>query len=106
MLNSFVRESVHLSKYSTVSDMIRYYVLFANYEQGMYLHDLLNERDIRHRIAPAPRSIQGELSCGMSLMVEPVDLDMVKQCIEETGAACHDIVPMESQLKSHRDQYC
>lgn len=87
-------------------DTLRYYVLFANYEQGMFLHDLLNERNISHRIAPAPRQIQGGLSCGMSLMLLPDNLDQVKICIAETGAAYHDIVPFESRLKPQRDRYC
>ena len=39
---------------------IRYYILFANYEQGLALRDLLLEADIPNRIAPAPRAIQGE----------------------------------------------
>ncbi len=87
-------------------DTLRYYILFANYEQGMCLHDLLNERGIKHRIAPAPRQIQGELSCGMSLMLLPDALEKAEQCIAETGAAHHAIVPFESRLKPQRDRYC
>ena len=84
----------------------RYYVLFKIYEHGMALHDLLLKDGIRHRIAPAPRAIQGKLSCGMSLLIEPDDLEAVKECIEKNQAEYYDIVPLEGQLKSHRDRYC
>ncbi|MDY4398434.1 MAG: DUF3343 domain-containing protein, partial [Eubacteriales bacterium] len=49
---------------------VRYYVLFANYEQGLMLHGILDDAGVQNRIAPAPRCIQGELSCGMSLLIE------------------------------------
>lgn len=72
----------------------------------MALHDLLQKNGIKHRIAPAPRAIQGKLSCGMSLLIEPAELPAAKQCIEDNHADYYDIVPLEGQLKSHRDQYC
>ena len=49
---------------------VRYYVLFANYEQGLKLHGILDGAGVQNRIAPVPRCIQGELSCGMSLLIE------------------------------------
>ncbi|MBO4938234.1 MAG: DUF3343 domain-containing protein [Oscillospiraceae bacterium] len=85
---------------------IRYYILFENYEQGLALHDLLSSNDIKNRIAPAPRAIQGKLSCGMSLLIEPTDIDAVRACIAEHNPAYYDIVPLEGQIKSHRDKYC
>lgn len=39
---------------------VRYYVLFANYEQGLKLHGILDGAGVQNRIAPAPRCIQGE----------------------------------------------
>ena len=85
---------------------LRYYILFANYEQGLALHELLDNAGVTNRIAPAPRSIQGDLSCGMSLLLLPQDLESAKACIEANNAAYHAIVPLEGQLKSHRDRYC
>jgi len=85
---------------------LRYYVLFANYEQGLALHDLLTGENIPNRIAPAPRSIQGELSCGMSLLLEPEHLQAAKDCMARNHAEFHSIVPLEGQLVSHRDHYC
>ena len=85
---------------------IRYYILFENYEQGMALHDLLTQNGLKNRIAPAPRAIQGKLSCGMSLLIEPEDIDAVRACIEENQAKYYDIVPLEDQIRSRRDRYC
>lgn len=85
---------------------IRYYILFANYEQGMALHDLLSKNGIRNRIAPAPREIQGKLSCGMSVMLESDVVEAAKLCIEKNHAEYYDIVQLEGQIKSHRDKYC
>ena len=85
---------------------IRWYILFRNYEQGLALHDLLDRHDIKNRIAPAPRAIQGKLSCGMSLLIEPEELEAVRACIASHNAEYYDIVPLEGQIKSHRDKYC
>jgi len=85
---------------------IKYYILFDNYTHGMALHDLLTTAGIPNRIAPAPRSIQGKLSCGMSLIVKPADIDAARACIEKNKAQYHDIVPLAGQIKSHRDRYC
>ncbi len=89
-----------------MADITRWYILFANYEQGLALHDLLDRNNIRNRIAPAPRAIQGELSCGVSLLVEDADIDAARACIEQHHAPYHSIVPLAGQLKSHRDRYC
>ena len=85
---------------------VRWYILFQNYEQGLALHDLLDRHDIKNRIAPAPRAIQGKLSCGMSLLIEPAQLEAARACIAENHAEYYDIVPLEGQIKSHRDKYC
>ena len=66
---------------------MRYYILFANYEQGLALRDILLQDNVPNRIAPAPRAIQGDLSCGMSLLIEPEHLDAAKRSIEAHHAA-------------------
>ena len=85
---------------------IRYYILFETYEHGMALHDLLSKTGIKNRIAPAPRAIQGKLSCGMSLLIEPNDIQATKECIDLHKPQYYDIVPLAGQIKSHRDKYC
>ena len=85
---------------------IRWYILFVNYERGLALRDLLLKFGIKNRIAPAPRAIQGELSCGMSLLIEEADIESALGCIVENKGEYHSIVPLAGQIKSHRDRYC
>lgn len=85
---------------------LRYYILFANYEQGLALHDILDRDGIPNRIAPAPRAIQGELSCGVSLLVEPEWIERARRSIEAHSAVYYDIVPLAGQIRPKRDVYC
>lgn len=85
---------------------LRWYILFANYEQGLALHELLTDAGVKNRIAPAPRAIQGELSCGMSLLLEPDAVEDARRCIAEHQAEYYDIVPLAGQIRSRRDRYC
>jgi len=85
---------------------LRYYVLFANYEHGLAAHALLDDAGIDNRIAPAPRAIQGELSCGMALMLKPERVEAARSCLDESGAPYHAILPLEDQLRARRDRYC
>lgn len=89
-----------------VNTDIRWYILFANYEQGLALRDLLLKFDVKNRIAPAPRAIQGELSCGMSLLIEDADMESALTCIVKNKGEYHSIVPLAGQMRSHRDKYC
>ena len=88
------------------NDDLRWYILFVNYEQGLALRDLLLKNNLKNRIAPAPRAIQGELSCGMSLLIEDADIQPVLDCIVKNKGEYHSIVPLAGQIKSHRDRYC
>ena len=85
---------------------LRYYILFANYEQGLALRDLLLKDGVPNRIAPAPRAIQGDLSCGMSLLIEPEHIEQARACIEAHHALYHRIASLEGQIQPHRDHYC
>lgn len=85
---------------------LRWYILFDNYEQGLALHELLTEDGIKNRIAPTPRAIQGELSCGMSLLLEPDHVDAAKDCIARHRAEYHSMVSLAGQINAHRDRYC
>ena len=89
-----------------VNSDLRWYIMFVNYEQGLALRDLLLKHSVKNRIAPAPRSIQGELSCGMSLLIEDADMEGVLDCIVEQKGEYHSIVPLAGQMRSHRDKYC
>ena len=86
--------------------MIRYYILFENYEHGLALHDTLDGAGVMNRIAPAPAAARGKLCCGMSLLLSPDALEPAKKVIETHQAEHHSIVEMEDQLQSRRDRYC
>lgn len=88
------------------NESIRYYILFENYEQGLALKDILTEDGVTCRIAPAPRAIQGKLSCGMSLLLEPDQVEAARQSIAAHNAPYYDIVPLAGQIVSRRDKYC
>ncbi len=85
---------------------VKYYILFANYTHGMGLHELMLADGIPHRITPAPRGVQGELSCGMSLLVALEHIEAARACIERHGAPHHGIVALAGQINSRRDRYC
>ncbi len=86
--------------------MVRYYILFENYEQGLALHDLLGRAGVMNRIAPAPAAARGKLCCGMSLLIEADAIDAARDVIARENAAHHGIVPMADQLRPERDRYC
>ena len=86
--------------------MTRYYILFENYEQGLSLHDLLDDAGVENRIAPAPAAARGELCCGMSLLLSPEAVTKAEEVIRQHQAVFHSIVEMEDQLQSRRDKYC
>lgn len=85
---------------------INYYILFENYTQGMRLQALLREGGIPSRIAPAPRSVQGELGCGMSILLEEEYLEPAKECIRVNNAEYYDIAALPCQINPRRDKYC
>lgn len=86
--------------------MLKYYILFENYEQGLALHDLLDGAGVMNRIAPAPAAARGKLCCGMSLLVGADMIEQAKAVIQRENAVYHSIVSMENQLMPRRDRYC
>lgn len=88
------------------SENLSYYILFANYTHGLALQDLLKQHNLPARIAPTPRAIQGELSCGMSLLVKAEHIEAVRDCIRKHNAEYHDIVAMENPIQPGRGKFC
>ena len=85
---------------------VKYYILFDNYTHGFAMQALLKGEGINNRIAPAPRAIQGDLTCGMSLLIEPEDLPEVERVIQEKQPTYHAIRPLAGQINPRRDKYC
>ncbi len=83
-----------------------YYILFENYTHGLALQEILQKESLHARIAPTPRSIQGELSCGMSLLVKAEHIASVRECIVRNHAEYYDIVEMPCQIQPRRNKFC
>lgn len=88
------------------NDEMNYYILFANYTQGLALQAMLKKENLPARIAPTPRAIQGELSCGMSLLVKQEHIEAVRDFLERSGAEYHSVVGMPCQIRPRRDRFC
>ncbi len=54
-----------------------YYVLFPNHHEGLLMHKKLKEAGIKCTIAPPPR--EASSFCGISLLVDPENLDAIRQ---------------------------
>ena len=85
---------------------LNYYILFENYTHGLALEKLLKGEGIPARIAPTPRSIQGELSCGMSLLIKEKDIAAVRECLDKHKPRSYSIVEMECQINPNRNVFC
>lgn len=89
-----------------MKERVDYYILFANYTHGLLLQKLLKEEGITSRIAPTPKAIQGELNCGMSLLIEEEQIENAKKCIEKNDAEYYDIVSLKNQIQPKRNKFC
>lgn len=85
---------------------LSYYILFENYTQGLALRELLTKNNLRSQISPTPRSIQGPLTCGMSLLINAEDISQVRACIQEHNAEYFDIVELPCQIQPDRNKFC
>ena len=56
-------------------------MLFPNHDNGMRLYKELKNLGVRATIAPTPRA--ASKCCGISLLVEEKDLDVIRECIAE-----------------------
>ena len=87
-------------------ERINYYILFEDYTQGLLMQELLRGEQIKSRIAPTPHAIQGSLGCGMSLLIQPEDIDRVRECIEKHHAEYYDIAALPCQINPRRNRFC
>lgn len=83
-------------------EKINYYVLVSDYTQAMKIQETLRERKVPSRISPTPHAIQGIVGCGVSILLQPEDLENAKRCLENKGITYHSIVPLECQINPRR----
>lgn len=90
-----------------MSQELNYYILFETFTHGMALQEYLRADGVPSRISPAPRSIQGELGCGMSILLKTeADKEAALACIQKHNATYYDIVALPCQINPKRDRYC
>lgn len=70
----------------------RWYILFPNHHQGLRLNRELKEAGIKNQIAPTPRAASS--CCGISLIVEPEDLEKIQRIIEQIGVTIEKVVKL------------
>lgn len=81
-----------------------HYVLFPNHDNGMRLYKELKNLGVRATIAPTPRA--ASKCCGISLLVEEKDLDVIRDCVREYGIEILRIAEIERDINPKRDKYC
>ena len=81
---------------------INYYVLVHDYTQAMKIQETLREGKVPSRISPTPHAIQGIVGCGVSILLQPENLEDAKCCLENKGVTYHSIVPLECQINPRR----
>ena len=81
---------------------LNYYVLVSDYTQAMKIQETLREGKIPSRISPTPHAIQGIVGCGVSILLQPEDLENAKNYLEKRSVTYHSIVPLECQINPRR----
>lgn len=85
-----------------MSAKLNYYVLVSSYTQAMKIQESLREAKVPSRVSPTPHAIQGIVGCGVSILLQPEDLEAAKACLESKCMEYHSIVPLECQINPHR----
>lgn len=82
-----------------------YYILVEGTTEGMALYQALRGAGCFCRISPVPRGLQA--CCGLSILVNPEDIEAVRKVIDEPGMPGYvDIVELDNQIDPKRDRYC
>lgn len=83
---------------------INWYVLFPNHENGLMLYQALKKEGIKTTIVPTPRKAQK--CCGISLLVNEMQLEDVRACIERERVEILRMISLEDERDAARDVYC
>lgn len=63
--------------------MKKNYILFKSYNQGLALESFLKKSKIKYTISPTPRQLS--VCCGMSIMYQKNDEELIKKIIEDNN---------------------
>ena len=81
---------------------LNYYVLVSDYTQAMKIQETLREEKVPSRISPTPHAIQEIVGCGVSILLQPEDLEAAKCCLASKGVTYHSIESLECQINPRR----
>lgn len=82
-----------------------YYILVESTTAGWALYTALKGEGCAVRVAPVPRGLQA--CCGMSILVDPSNIDEVRAVLSKSGTPSYDaIVEHGLDLNPRRDRYC
>ena len=79
-------------------------MLFPNHDNGMRLHKELKALGVKAVIAPTPRV--ASKCCGISLLIQKEDVEIVEQCVRDHDIEILKIVEVEKDVNPNRDRYC
>jgi len=83
-----------------------YFIVFDTYEDAMMMHDDLDKNSISNKISPAPLDLVEGVSCGVSLMINEEDKNIIDEYLKNTKYKYQKLVKAERKLNQHRDKYC
>ena len=84
---------------------LNYYVLVDTFTQAMAIQEALREGQVPSRVAPVPYAIQHIAGCGVSVLLEPEDVEAAKAVIASQGLPYHSIQSIECQINPRRDKF-
>ena len=79
-------------------------MLFPNHDNGMRLHKELKALGVKAVISPTPRV--ASKCCGISLLIQKEDVEIVEQCVRDHDIEILKIVEVEKDVNPNRDRYC
>lgn len=79
-------------------------MLFPNHDNGMRLHKELKALGVKAVIAPTPRV--ASKCCGISLLIQKEDVEIVEQCVRDHHIEILKIAEVEKDVNPNRDRYC
>ena len=78
--------------------------MFPNHDNGMRLHKELKALGVKAVIAPTPRV--ASKCCGISLLIQKEDVEIVEQCVRDHHIEILKIAEVEKDVNPNRDRYC
>lgn len=81
-------------------ELVKNFILFPSYNNGLSLEAVLKKEEIRYTIVPTPRELSS--SCGVSMMYEKKDEEIIKKLIEKNNIK---ITGFHSIKKEYKNPY-